>query len=105
MARLVIVGLMTVAAYSREREAPADPGTTTVVAIVLCYGLGAMIWYGYATLALMLAIIANIVFRLALVAAIGGPALAERCAPAMLACAAGLGAGLLLIRGAAFPGV
>lgn len=74
VAGLLIVGLMTVAAYPREREAPADPGTTTVVAILF-----------------------NIAFKLVLVAAIGGPALARRCAPAMLASAAGLGASLALI--------
>ncbi len=34
----------------------SDPGTTTVIALVLCYGLGAMIWYGLAKLAVMLAI-------------------------------------------------
>lgn len=33
-----------------------DPGTTTVIALLLCYGLGAMIWYGLAKLAVMLAI-------------------------------------------------
>jgi len=33
-----------------------DPGTTTVAALLLCYGLGAMIWYGLAELAVMLAI-------------------------------------------------
>ncbi len=33
-----------------------DPGTTTVVALLLSYGLGAMIWYGLAKLAVMLAI-------------------------------------------------
>jgi uncharacterized membrane protein (DUF4010 family) len=33
-----------------------DPGTTTVIALMLCYGLGAMIWYGLAELAVMLAI-------------------------------------------------
>jgi uncharacterized membrane protein (DUF4010 family) len=33
-----------------------DPGTTTIIALVLCYGLGAMIWYGLAELAVMLAI-------------------------------------------------
>ncbi len=60
VAGLLIVGLMTVAANFREREAGADPGTTTVVAAVLCYGLGSMIWYGYATLAVMLAITATI---------------------------------------------
>jgi uncharacterized membrane protein (DUF4010 family) len=60
VAGLLIVGLMTVAANFRVREPAADPGTTTVVAIVLCYGLGAIIWYGYATLAVMLAITATI---------------------------------------------
>jgi uncharacterized membrane protein (DUF4010 family) len=34
----------------------SDPGTTTVIALLLCYGLGAMIWYGLAELAVMLAI-------------------------------------------------
>ncbi len=33
-----------------------DPGTTTVVALLLCYGLGALIWYGQSKLAVMLAI-------------------------------------------------
>ena len=54
---LLVIGLMIIAAYLREREESADPGTTTVAAIVLCYGLGAMIWHGYSTLAVMLAIV------------------------------------------------
>lgn len=33
-----------------------DPGTTTVIALLLSYSLGAMIWYGFAKLAVMLAI-------------------------------------------------
>lgn len=33
-----------------------DPGTTTVIALLLCYGLGAMIWLELAKLAVMLAI-------------------------------------------------
>ena len=33
-----------------------DPGTTTVIALLLCFGLGAMVWYGLAKLAVMLAI-------------------------------------------------
>jgi len=57
---LLVVGLMTIAAYLREREALADPGTTTVIAIVLCYALGAIVWYGYATLAVMLGITTTI---------------------------------------------
>ena len=54
---LLVIGLMIIAAYLRERDESADPGTTTVAAIVLCYGLGAMIWHGYSTLAVMLAIV------------------------------------------------
>ena len=53
---LLIIGLMIIAAYLREREEISDPGTTTVAAILVCYGLGAMIWHGYSTLAVMLAI-------------------------------------------------
>ena len=57
-AGFLIVGFMTVSAYLRDTE--GDPGTTTVAAIVMCYGLGALIWYGYATLAVMLAITTTI---------------------------------------------
>ncbi|HLP99112.1 MAG TPA: MgtC/SapB family protein [Sideroxyarcus sp.] len=60
---LVITGLVAVAgtiiaAYLNDPadEDDADPGTTTVVALLLCYGLGAMIWSGLASLAVMLAI-------------------------------------------------
>ncbi len=58
---LLIAGLLTVAgmiiaAYINNPGEENDPGTTTVVALVLCFGLGAMIWYGLAKLAVMLAI-------------------------------------------------
>src|SRR3989339_1143522 len=66
---LLIGGLLAVAgtiiaAYISKPSEPLrqaqdrenDPGTTTVIALVLCYGLGAMIWYGLARLAVMLAI-------------------------------------------------
>jgi len=54
---LMIVGLMTVAAYFRVKDDSADPGTTTVIAILICYGLGATVWYHNEKLAVMLAII------------------------------------------------
>lgn len=54
---LLIVGLMMVSAYSRAKDDSADPGTTTVIAMLVCYGLGAAVWYGHDTLAIMLAII------------------------------------------------
>lgn len=57
---LLIVGLMMVSAYSRVKDDSADPGTTTVAAILVCYGLGAAVWYGNDTLAIMLAIITTV---------------------------------------------
>lgn len=59
---LVIAGLLAVAgtiiaAYLNEvQEEDSDPGTTTVVALLLCYGLGVMTWLGLSKLAVMLAI-------------------------------------------------
>lgn len=57
---LLIVGLMTIAAYARAKDDSVDPGTTTVAAILVCYGLGAAVWYGNDKLAIMLAIITTI---------------------------------------------
>jgi len=57
---LFIVGLMMVAAYSRVKDDNADPGTTTIAAILVCYGLGASVWYDNDTLAIMLAIITTV---------------------------------------------
>lgn len=59
---LVIAGLVAVAgtiiaAYLNEpQEENADPGTTTVVALLLSYSLGVMVWSGLTKLAVMLAI-------------------------------------------------
>lgn len=57
---LLLVGIMTIAAYLRKQGELIDPGTTTVAAILICYGLGAIIWYGQAMLAGMLAIVTTI---------------------------------------------
>jgi len=57
---LLTVGLMTIAAYFRVKDDSADPGTTTVAAILVCYGLGAAVWYENDTLAIMLAIITTV---------------------------------------------
>lgn len=54
---LLVVGVMTMAAYWHDHDETTDPGTTTVVAIVLCYVLGAVIWYGFAHFAVPVAII------------------------------------------------
>jgi uncharacterized membrane protein (DUF4010 family) len=52
-----VVGVMIIAAYLTSPTEENDPGTTTVAALLLCYALGALIWYGQTTLAVMLAII------------------------------------------------
>ena len=57
---LLILGCMMIAAYFRIKDDNADPGTTTIVAILVCYGLGASVWYGNDTLAVMLAIITTV---------------------------------------------
>ncbi|MDO8813506.1 MAG: MgtC/SapB family protein [Gallionella sp.] len=56
IAGLLAVAGMIIAAYINNPSEESDPGTTTVVALILCYGLGAMIWYDLAKLAVMLAI-------------------------------------------------
>lgn len=56
IAGLLAVAGMIIAAYLNNPDKENDPGTTTVIALLLCYGLGAIIWYGLATLAVMLAI-------------------------------------------------
>lgn len=56
IAGLLAVAGMIIAAYLNKPNEENDPGTTTVIALLLCYGLGAMIWYGLAELAVMLAI-------------------------------------------------
>ncbi len=53
---LLLVGAMAVAAQPREAVAADDPGTTTTIALLLCFLLGAMTWHGLATLAAALAI-------------------------------------------------
>jgi len=56
-AGLALVGLMMIAAYARDANETADPGTTSVAAVCVCYALGALIWLGYPTLAVMLGVI------------------------------------------------
>jgi uncharacterized membrane protein (DUF4010 family) len=55
-AGLIIMGGMMVATYFKTAEAE-DPGTTTVAAVVVCYALGAMVWYDMEQLAVTLAIL------------------------------------------------
>lgn len=56
---LLIVAAMIIAAYARDDE-QQEPGTTTVIALLLCYGLAIMVWFGYETVAVMLAIVTTV---------------------------------------------
>lgn len=58
-AGLVMVGAMMLNAY-RSHPDMEDPGTTSVIALLLCYGYGAMMWYGDQTLAVMLGIVSTV---------------------------------------------
>lgn len=55
-AGLLVVGLLIVATYFNAPASDGDPGTTTQAALLVCYGIGAMIWYGFSTIAIMIAI-------------------------------------------------
>src|SRR5512135_2904799 len=58
-AGLLLMGGMMVAAYFKADE-EEDPGTTTIAAVVVCYGLGALVWYGHTQLAVTLGILTTI---------------------------------------------
>ncbi|HRH80165.1 MAG TPA: MgtC/SapB family protein [Thiobacillaceae bacterium] len=58
-AGLLIMGGMMVAMYFRDTNG-TDPGTTTIAAVVVCYGLGALVWYGMTQLAVTLAILVTV---------------------------------------------
>ncbi len=55
-AGLMIMGGMMVATYFKDTGSE-DPGTTTVAAVVVCYALGAMVWFQMEQLAVTLAIL------------------------------------------------
>ena len=51
---LAVAGLI-VSAYL-EGSRTDDPGTTTQAALLLCFGLGALVWFGFGALAVLLAV-------------------------------------------------
>lgn len=59
---LLAVSAMIVSAYLADNS-KEDPGTTTQAALVLCFGLGAIVWYGYTNLAVMLAIVTTLLLH------------------------------------------
>lgn len=63
-AGLVLVGLVIVAAYHAGGEpSESDAGTTTAIALLLCYGLGIMAWLGELHLAATLGIVATLLLH------------------------------------------
>lgn len=55
-AGLLMVAVMMIVAQARNWHEDSDPGTTSVIALMVCYGLGGLVWHGNATLAVMLSI-------------------------------------------------
>lgn len=55
----LLTGMMMIAAYQRD-TAPGESGSTTVVATLVAYCLGAIVWYGHGQVAGMLAIVTAI---------------------------------------------
>lgn len=60
VAGLLLAGAMIIAAYLRQPVESGDPGTTTVSAVLICYGLGVLCWLGELQLAAMLGIGATV---------------------------------------------
>ncbi len=58
-AGLLIFGAMMVASYHRNPPED-DPGTTTVAALVVCYGLGVLTWLGEQQIAIIMAILTTL---------------------------------------------
>ena len=62
VAGFVGVAAIIINAYVGD-SSEEDPGTTTQAALMLCFALGAVVWYGYSTLAIMLAIVTTVLLH------------------------------------------
>ncbi len=60
---LLLVGAMIIGAYAEQDEPGADSGTTTVIAVLLCYCFGVMIWHQQTQIAVALAIVTTILLH------------------------------------------
>ncbi|TCV90123.1 MgtC/SapB family protein [Sulfurirhabdus autotrophica] len=52
----MVVGIFIIVSYFGVSSPDGDPGTTTEAALLMCFSLGAMVWFGFSTLAVMLSI-------------------------------------------------
>ena len=59
-AGLLSVAAMMIVAHASDPLDSGDPGTTSVVALMVCYVMGAMVWFGHASTAVMLALATTI---------------------------------------------
>ena len=55
-AGMLAIAAMMIAAHVSDPLDTGDPGTTSVVALMVCYALGAVVWFGHTSTAVMLAI-------------------------------------------------
>ncbi|TAJ20502.1 MAG: MgtC/SapB family protein [Rugosibacter sp.] len=59
-AGFISVAAMMITALATDPLENGDPGTTSIVALLVCYALGAIVWYGHTSLAVMLGIITTV---------------------------------------------
>lgn len=57
---LLSVGASIVVSYAGRQIPEDDPGTTTEAALLVCYTLGATVWFGYSELAVILGILTTL---------------------------------------------
>jgi uncharacterized membrane protein (DUF4010 family) len=62
-AGLLVTGAMIIAAYAGETLPEGESGTTTVIAVLLCYAFGVMVWYDHTQYAVGLAIAAAVLLH------------------------------------------
>lgn len=60
---LLVTGGMIIAAYAGEILPEGESGTTTVIAVLLCYVFGVMVWYEHTQHAVGLAIASTILLH------------------------------------------
>lgn len=63
VAGLLVTGAMIIASYVGETLPAGESGTTTVIAVMLCYVFGAMVWYGHMQHAVGLAIATTVLLH------------------------------------------
>ncbi len=57
---LILVGALIIGAYFQAPAPQNDPGTTTEAALLVCFCLGAAVWFDYPTLAIILAVVSTL---------------------------------------------